>query len=178
MFYDHELSCYFFNSCPCWNIGTSNLDLKLATITFLNIDATKMARPDRRQVKSRGRSLIPCPVWSKERQHPAGHCPSGVQSAVDLGPGMHTWPCPPEHRSCAATWGWQGLVLQGAARGFTEEPGVSHAACVMLCPLMIWMQEAGRLPPSAPLAGTTQVVQEDHPFLPAFDFRPWTQKAR
>lgn len=86
---------------------------------------------------------------------------------------------PPGHRGHAQPpERWQGLVLQGAALGFTEEPGVSHAARVMLCPLMIWIQKAGRLPPSAPLAGTTQVVQEDHPFLPAFSFRPWTQKAR
>lgn len=61
---------------------------------------------------------------------------------------------------------------------FREEPGVSRVARVMPCPLVIWIRGTRHLPPAPPPVVTTQVVQEDRPFLPVFSFCPWTQEAR
>lgn len=145
--YGHELSC-FFNSCPWGNIGTSNLDLRLATITFHNIDH-RVAWPDRRPIRSCGRSLLPEPVWRRERKHPSGSCTGGVRSAADI---VLAWllldtQCVQE----AAPWTlrWCAVYTLELPRGhcsreppigFREEPGVSCVLCVVLCPLMIQTQ--------------------------------------
>lgn len=172
IFCDHKLSCYFFNSCPCWSIGTSNLDLKLATIIFLNIDATRVARPDGRWIRSsgtrKGSTLLAavCGVCTQLRYQAWRGC--------RWMPGVYAQPRPLETVvmcTCLSTGRELPLV-------FREEPGVSRVARVMPCPLVIWIQGTRHLPPSPPPVVTAQVVQEDCPFLPVFSFCPWTQEAR
>lgn len=148
IFYDHELSCYFFNSCLCWNIGTSNLDLKLATIIFHNIDATKVVRPDRRRTRSCGGSLIrTCLAQRKAASCTLTPTAWGGCSAAGSRPGTTVaapWcahpAVPPGHGGSLSSH-----RAQGATVGFRETPGASHAMRVVLCPLMILTQRIGSI---------------------------------
>lgn len=125
----------------------------------------RVARQDRRWKGSYGRSLVPEPVWCKERQHPwaavLGVC-ARLQTPGLVWLSLEAW-CAPSHASwtpwCANEpehWQFSGEP----ALGLGEEPGFSPAACVVLCPLTTWTQRTGH-PPRYPTCSHHTTVQED-----------------
>lgn len=75
VFYDQDLNCQFFHSCPCWDTDISNLDLKSAGLIISNTSAERW-------------SLSLEPIWLEERQHSADSCAWDRHLAAGIGLGM------------------------------------------------------------------------------------------
>lgn len=182
IFYDSELSCCYFNSCPCWNTGTSNLDLKLATIIFLHIGATRVARLERRWIRSWGGNLIPELVWCEQRQHPADRCAwvcaRGCKRQARPGVAVTSCLlCVLGHTSwtlwlCERAWALADPRSPGSCPLALEKGLDSHMLHVLCSvPLGPRHGEQDISPASTPPEVTTQAVW-DHPFLASVQFPP------